>query len=130
MNANPLKGIAIVDDEKSYTDLLAVTLGECFLNPIHPFTSPKKFLEAFPELDLGLVVTDYNMPDIDGLELIRLVRRQRPGLPFLLITGHVGELETKDLSQLPELRGILPKPFGWRKLATEILRVGPASPRL
>ena len=130
MNANHLKGIAIVDDEKSYTDLLAVTLGECFLNPIHPFTSPKKFLEALPKLDLGIVVTDYNMPDIDGLELIALVRQQRPGLPFLLITGHVGELETKDLSLLPELRGILPKPFGWRKLATEILRVGPASPRL
>ena len=130
MNANHLKGIAIVDDEKSYTDLLAVTLGECFLNPIHPFTHPRKFLEALPVLDLGLVVTDFNMPEIDGLELIAIVRRERPGLPFLLITGHVGELETKDLAQLPELRGILPKPFGWRKLATEILRVGPASPRL
>jgi len=130
VNADHPKGIAIVDDEKSYTDLLAVTLGECFLNPIHPFTHPREFLEAFPRLDLGLVVTDYNMPEIDGLELIAIIRRERPGLPCLLITGHVEELATKDLSRLPELRGILPKPFGWRKLATEILRVGSASPRL
>lgn len=130
MNAKHPQGIAIVDDEKSYADLLAVTLGECFHNPIHAFTHPQKFLDALPTLDLGLVVTDFNMPDMDGLELIARVRRQRPGLPFLLITGHVGELESRNLEAIPELRGILPKPFGWRKLATEILRVGPVSPRL
>jgi DNA-binding NtrC family response regulator len=107
-----------------------VTLGECFLNPIHGFTHPKEFLRVLPELDLGLVVTDFNMPDIDGIELMTRVQRHRPGLPFLIITGHVGELESRNLAQFRELRGILPKPFGWRKLAAEILRVGPASPRL
>ncbi len=130
MNAKKLPGIAIVDDEKSYTDLLAVTLGEFFLNPIHAYTHPQQFLDALPTLDLGLVVTDFNMPGIDGIELITRVRQERPGLVFLLITGHVGDLESRNLEQIPELRGILPKPFSWRKLAAEILRVGSASPRL
>ncbi len=128
-NGTP-KGIAIVDDEKSYADLLAVTLGECFLNPIHAFTRPREFLQALPGLDLGLVVTDYQMPQMNGLELIVEVRKIRPGLPFLVITGQAAQLTTENLSHLPELRGILHKPFGWRKLATEILRVGPASPRV
>lgn len=130
MNAKTHKGIAIVDDETSYTDLLAVTLGECFHNEIHAFTNPRKFLEALPELDLGIVVTDFQMPGMNGLELIKQTRKQRPGLPFLLITGQASLLDGQDVSQISELRGILYKPFSWRKLATEILRAGPVSPRL
>jgi DNA-binding NtrC family response regulator len=130
VNAKTYKGIAIVDDESSYTELLAVTLGECFHNPIHAFTHPRKFLEALPTLDLGIVVTDFQMPEMDGLELIKQTRKQRPGLPFLMITGQESVLDGQDFSQIAELRGILHKPFSWRKLATEILRVGPASPRL
>jgi DNA-binding NtrC family response regulator len=124
------KGIAIVDDEKSYINLLAVTLGECFHNPIHPFTRPRDFLAALPGLDLCLVVTDYHMPEINGHDLIVATRRERPGLPFLIITGQASQLSLQELQKLPELRGVMHKPFGWRKLATEILRVAPASPRL
>jgi FixJ family two-component response regulator len=130
VNPKTHPGIAIIDDEKSYADLLAVTLGECFLNPIHAFTQPQAFLDALPMLDLCLVVTDFHMPRINGHELIARTRRERPGLPFLLITGHFSELPEEELLKVPELRGILHKPFGWRKLATEILRVAPASPRL
>jgi DNA-binding NtrC family response regulator len=130
VNPKTHKGIAIVDDEKSYTDLLAVTLGECFHNPIHAFTRPKDFLAALPGLDLCLVVTDYHMPELNGHELILAARRERPGLAFLIITGHASEMSVQELEKLPELRGIMHKPFGWRKLAAEILRVSPASPRL
>ena len=48
MNPKTHPGIAIIDDEKSYADLLAVTLGECFLNPIHAFNRPHEFLAALP----------------------------------------------------------------------------------
>lgn len=130
MNPKSHPGIAIIDDEKSNTELLAGTMGECFQNPIHAFTQPQDFLTALPTLDLCLVVTDYHMPRLNGHELILATRLLRPGLPFLIITGHASELSMQELGALPELRGILHKPFGWRKLAAEILRVAPASPRL
>jgi DNA-binding LytR/AlgR family response regulator len=34
------------------------------------------------------VVSVINMPDIDGLELSRVLQAVRPGLPIILITGH------------------------------------------
>jgi len=109
VNADHPKGIAIVDDEKSYTDLLAVTLGECFLNPIHPFTHPREFLEAFPRLDLGLVVTDYNMPHISGLELAQAVKAIRPGLPVILASGYITE-ELRAEAPAAGIRELIYKP--------------------
>ena len=40
---------------------------------------------------LDVLVTDYRMPGHSGLELIQVVRRLRPELPTLLISGHVSE---------------------------------------
>ena len=43
-------------------------------------------------LELDALVTDLAMPgDLDGLALIREVRQCQPGLPALLLTGHVGD---------------------------------------
>jgi CheY-like chemotaxis protein len=36
---------------------------------------------------MALVVTDLYMPDMEGLELIRILRREQPGLPIVAISG-------------------------------------------
>jgi DNA-binding response OmpR family regulator/signal transduction histidine kinase len=46
-------------------------------------------LDAAGECDV--LVTDLAMPEIDGLALLREVRRRRPGMPVVLLTGHAGE---------------------------------------
>lgn len=38
-----------------------------------------------------IVVTDLQMPEMDGLELVEAIRRQHPGLPVLLMTAHGSE---------------------------------------
>jgi len=59
----------------------------------HLFREPVAALAAFqarPE-SFDLVLTDYNMPGMDGLEMIRSMRYQRPDLPAILVSGHPPE---------------------------------------
>lgn len=122
MNTSDSKTIVIVDDEKSYIDLLSQILAEHLSNPVVTFTRPMAALAALPQLNVGLIVTDYYMPQLNGLQFINHARILKPQTPFILITGHGVHLSAEELPQIPELKTILHKPFGWRTLAEEIVR--------
>jgi CheY-like chemotaxis protein len=49
-------------------------------------------LEHFHPLQIDLVVTDYKMPRMDGIELIARLRKQAPEVPVILISGFVDAL--------------------------------------
>lgn len=49
-------------------------------------------LKAFHESKFDLVVTDYRMPAMNGVELIRKLRELQPRLPIVLLSGAVGPL--------------------------------------
>lgn len=115
----------LVDDERSYTDLLTGMLAENLDCPVHAFTRPLEALKALPRLNPGVVVTDYYMPELDGFEFIRRASALVPEAAFVLITGHNLSAEEDAMARLTALKGFLPKPFGWRKLADEIIRVWP-----
>lgn len=119
------KSIVIVDDEKSYTDLLTQMLADNLDCPVHAFSRPLDALKALPTMDPGVVVTDYHMPQIDGIEFIRQASTVVPQASFVMITGHNLSQQQDQLDRLKALKAFLPKPFGWRKLADEILRVWP-----
>lgn len=119
------KALVIVDDEKSYADLLARLLADSLRCPIRAFTRPLEALEVLPTLDVGLIVSDYYMPGINGLEFVRRLQTVAPTVPVIIITGHMMELAGTDHSDLPSLKTILAKPFSWRLLAEEIIRHWP-----
>lgn len=124
MNVLP-KAIVMIDDEKSYVDLLAAMLLENLGCPVFTFTRPRDALAALPGLNPGVVVTDYHMPQMNGFDLVRQAAPLVPDVPFILITGHSLHLVHHDLPEGSPLRAILPKPFGWRRLAEEIARHAP-----
>ena len=70
-------------------------------------------LEEAPEIDL--LIVDYAMPEMNGLELIQEACQRRPSLKTLLITGDVGAL-SGGISRVP----LLPKPFGPTELAQRV----------
>jgi CheY-like chemotaxis protein len=117
LNPTPPKAIVLVDDEKSYTDLLTALLVENLDCPVHAFTRPLEALKTLPNLNPGVVVTDYHMPQLDGLEFIRQAAPLVPEAAFVLITGNNLSAEKDAIARLTPLKGFLPKPFGWRKLA-------------
>ena len=115
-----------MDDEKSYTDLLTQMLAENLNCQVHAFSRPLEALNRLPSLKPGVIVTDYYMPQLNGLEFIRQAAPLVPEAAFVMITGHNLSSEEDAMARLTVLKGVLAKPFGWRKLADEILRVWPS----
>lgn len=116
------KCVMLVDDETAYIDLLEQLLGEHLACPVHSFTRAADALAAFPRLDVGLIVTDFHMPGLDGLEFLGEVQRLRPGIPAVMITAHDINFSDDVSRRAPTLKAIVRKPFKWVALAEQISR--------
>jgi CheY-like chemotaxis protein len=119
------KPIVLVDDEKSYNDLLRAMLAEHLDCPVYGFSRPREALQEIAALDPGVIVTDYFMPEMNGFEFIRRAAPLVPGANFVLISGNNLAGEQGTMAGLPNFKALLPKPFGWARLAEEVLKAWP-----
>ncbi|SFR72164.1 PAS domain S-box-containing protein [Halogeometricum rufum] len=93
--------VLYVDDEPELATLVATYLereaGETALT-VDTVTDPHDALERLTDADTDFdcVVSDYEMPGMNGLELLRAVRSRRPNLPFVLYTGKGSEAVARD----------------------------------
>ena len=97
--------IAVVDDDQRILESLEILL-ESADYEVRLFTSASALLDSgcLPEVDC--LISDIDMPGIDGFELLRLVYAARPRLPTILITGYPDRLK-----RLPPLGGSNPRIF-------------------
>jgi PAS domain S-box-containing protein len=81
--------ILIVDDDRALLEALPRAL-RLRLDGIQIDTSDNaaEALERIREIDYDAVVSDIKMPGLDGLEVLRAIKKLRPKTPTLLITGH------------------------------------------
>ena len=63
---------------------------------------------------VDLLITDINMPRMDGLELAQQTRSRWPGMPVLLVSGR---------PHPPGTQAFMPKPFGWDRLMQAVAQV-------
>lgn len=55
-------------------------------------------LEQFAHVKFDLVVTDFRMPRMDGMELINRLRSQAPDLPIIMLSGYVDSMGLSEAS--------------------------------
>ena len=80
--------IAIVDDEEMVlTSLRSFLLLETDYE-VETFNSPKKALEELREKNLDLIVSDYLMPEMNGIEFLLEVKKLHPFATRILLTGY------------------------------------------
>jgi DNA-binding NtrC family response regulator len=101
--------VLVIDDDPDLTDVLALILESVYHTKVA--NSPGEALQCIQSEDFCLVITDLNMPQMNGVELIRRIRKSKPLLPIMIMTGH-GKDEPEVIAAL-EAGGnaVLQKPF-------------------
>jgi two-component system, LuxR family, response regulator FixJ len=79
--------IYVVDDDDALRDSLDFLLAAAGFSA-KVFESASTFLGVLSRVQAGCLITDIRMPDMDGLELLKRVKRERPWLPVIMMTGH------------------------------------------
>src|SRR3954466_15831255 len=117
INTQPL--IYVVDDQDVLLELATLILQENGCS-VRTFTEGKSALQAFAvaEPPPALVITDYSMGDMNGLELIERCRLLRPRQRTLLISGAVGEDIYRGFAFKPD--AFLQKPYAAQELVHSV----------
>jgi len=84
---SPHRSIVIVDDEKSYAELIAQMIADNLDCTVYAFTRPMEALGGLSKISAGVVVTDYSMPQMNGIEFIKRASRVVPSAAFIIISG-------------------------------------------
>jgi DNA-binding NtrC family response regulator len=80
--------IVIVDDEEMVLTSLKSFLSLESHYDVHTFTSAKGALEFLKKNDANLVISDYLMPEMDGISFLAKVREIKPEITRIILTGY------------------------------------------
>jgi CheY-like chemotaxis protein len=119
--------ILIVDDEPDIADLFRqrfrreVRQGQYVL---HFADSGEEALRRLAEIhpELIVILSDINMPGMDGLELLREVRRLRPELPVLMVTAY-GDDQRRQRADELGAADFLTKPVDFDQLKQQLVQL-------
>lgn len=124
--------ILVIDDDEAVRSVLTILLGQ----KNHQVTTAPDGRRGLTALDsdrFDLLIIDLFMPEMDGLETMRLVRKDRPDLPIVVISGSGSRASMPDfLTMATKLGAVesIPKPFRPNELfeiVEKSLRAGPAN---
>ncbi len=82
--------VLLVDDEKEYVTTLAERMQMRGLEPGIAF-SGEQALEILEQKLPDVIVLDLKMPGIDGLEVLRRIKKSYPQVQVIILTGHGSE---------------------------------------
>ncbi len=92
--AEKIQRILIVDDEAKVVNAVRRVFSTANFIKVETASSPGEALSAVVKFsDLRLVISDYMMPGMDGLELLSEISRMKPEIIRIILTGHA-DLDT------------------------------------
>jgi len=124
----PSLSILVVDDEPSVRETLAEML-EVMGHSVLLAESGQNALQTLAGNDCDLVFTDLAMPEMDGWETTREIRKRWPEMSVVLVTGYgTGTIPPKGEDDL--VNGIIGKPFDFAQISQTIMSIVANQPAL
>lgn len=112
----------LVDDEQSVVEM-ETAIFERLGYDVTPETDSLRALEIFRSRpgEFDLIITDYTMPNLTGIDLSKEIRRIQPDIPIILCTGFSEKVTEKGAMDLGVELAM--KPFGMKQIAELVRKV-------
>jgi two-component system chemotaxis response regulator CheY len=124
MSVDMQMNILIVDDYKTMLRIIRNLLKQLGFNNVDEATDGSMALQKLRDKDYGLVISDWNMEPMTGIQLLREVRADAKlkALPFIMITA---ESKTENVIAAKEagVNNYIVKPFNAATLKTKLASV-------
>lgn len=79
--------ILLIDDEQDFLNIMAERMEARDMN-VSTASSAKEGLEKAAAGNFDAVILDLRMPEMDGMEALRILKEKNPDLEVILLTGH------------------------------------------
>jgi response regulator RpfG family c-di-GMP phosphodiesterase len=115
------KSILYIDDEPINLELFEMILSADF----NVFTAESAF-EAFDVLsvkkDISVVVTDWNMPGMNGIQFVKKAQKDYPDKNFLMLSGYSIDKEVQNAIDSGLIKSYIEKPINREVVKNEVLK--------
>ena len=82
-----MEKVLLVDDEKDFLEVMSERMQARDMN-VTTTTSPQEALQKVQEESYDAVILDLMMPEMDGLETLKELKKKNPDIQVILLTGH------------------------------------------
>lgn len=101
--------VLIIDDEKIYRDEIGEFLSSKDYQ-VYAAEKPEVGLEILQKEDIDIVILDYNLPGMNGIEVLKQIKESYPEIEVIMITGY-GKMKTVIDAMRQGASDFFPKPF-------------------
>ena len=113
--------VLVVDDDAEIRESLIVAFQEAGFDAMGAEDGRRALQHLDAETEVDGLVTDFSMPGLNGVDLIREALARRPGLPAILLTGHMSDPATGAFSGVQSERfALLYKPMPPARVAEHL----------
>ena len=114
--------LMIVEDDKDSRDMLKIILAKKFPDiAIQTAVNGKDGVELFEKTLPEIIMSDVNMPEMNGIEMIRIVRKIKPETKIIMITADTGKATLEgSVGEGFRVDHYVLKPIDYKKLFTAI----------
>ncbi len=117
--------VLVVDDQSTMINLIVSVLRTIGIEKIRALKSAAKaiqFLDTQETIVFDLVLSDWDMPEVSGLEFLNYIRKRDPNMPFLMLTGNADKEHVLQAKQAG-VSSYICKPFSADSLEEKIRKI-------
>ncbi len=121
IHGNGVPMILLAEDEPSNRDILIEYLKLAGFKVVHAGdgVSALNLFKTYRDA-IHLCLVDLNLPELDGLSLVREIRKYSEHVPVFILSGENGALEEIESAGMLNVNRLFQKPFDWETLLREI----------
>src|SRR5688500_6243746 len=87
MKDTTTKRLLVVDDQPEITQHIKALVEKKTRYQVETCNNPRLAIEKLRESTFNLVISDINMPDMSGIDLLKSIKNIDPGIEVILLTG-------------------------------------------